>query len=208
MNWPVLADGGGVSNLYHVMSTPSTFVIAPNGTIRDAWFFTHENVDEAFQKSMREVATESKCEAPPVAIRPNLNFDVLSPENKKVSLSSISSPLHLVHFWATWCGPCQKELPELLKFVEETPQVKLTLISVEDAEDGPRIERYLKSYGARWKSYRAPAGGVASEINMGYSVPRTYLLNQKGEVLRPFYGVQKWKEESLKDRILSWRNWK
>lgn len=49
-------------------------------------------------------------------------------------LDSKESPVHIINFWASWCAPCIKELPDLQSVADNHKQVKLTLVSL-DFED-------------------------------------------------------------------------
>ena len=55
--------------------------------------------------------------------------------------------LLVIHYWGTWCGPCEAELPELLAFMkrfEGRPEVKFLLVAVND--EVPKIKKHLKKY--------------------------------------------------------------
>lgn len=57
-----------------------------------------------------------------------------------------AAPL-VVAFFATWCAPCARELPELQRLVDGAPGVSTLLVSLDDAKDGPRVERFVIEHG-------------------------------------------------------------
>ena len=96
----------------------------------------------------------------------------------------------LVHFWATWCPPCRKELPALLAFARRR-KVPLLAVSVDDS----------------WKSIRGFLGPGAKEpivlaqasekITKDYAVkvfPVTYVVNAEGHLKLRFDGARNWRD--------------
>ena len=136
---------------------------------------------------------------------PTVSFSVLGPDDRKVALASLADRPAVVHLWATWCVPCQTELPDILKFGAslEKKGGRLILVSVEDAGAGGRITSYGGRFGPSFQSYRAPQGGIADQMNLSYEVPRTFLVSAGGRLVRTFHGAQKWADPAFETKILS-----
>src|SRR4029453_9346102 len=111
----------------------------------------------------------------------------------------------VLHFWATWCAPCQAELPSLLKFRQalERQGGQVVLVSVEDAEAADRVMKYGAGLGSGFTSFLAPQGGLAQRLDLSYSVPRTYLLAGDGEVLRTYRGAQPWSDPQFERSVMT-----
>lgn len=90
--------------------------------------------------------------------------------DKMVSLSDFKGKLVLVDVWATWCGPCVKEIPSLKKLEEEFhgKDVAFLSVSVDDQKDKEK-----------WKKYVADAqlGGVQIHSGPGAEISRDYKIN-------------------------------
>lgn len=207
IKFPVLVDSGKVSSLYGVSSTPTSFVIAPNGEISEGWYFVHPKLDNPMKNALAKAsAIKGACQSKSLPNYSKMEFNVMTPDNRSVSLSQLIDRPTVLHFWATWCGPCQEELPGLLAFADklEKNKGKLQMVSVEDETSGGKIASFLSSYSKQAKSFRNPHGGLASELNLGYQVPRTYILGTKGEILTYFSGAQKWEDPAFQERVLGW----
>ena len=205
--FPVLVDSGRVSNMYGVTSTPTSFVIGANGEVTESWYFVHSNFEEALDKALAKAGqTSGSCKPSSFANYSKLDFNVVSAAGKKMSLGQITRKPSLVHLWATWCIPCQEELPALLAFSQklERAQGKLTLVSVEGESSGPEIASFLKNYGKNVESYRYPHDGLVKHANLAYQVPRTYVVDGDGRVLTTLSGAQKWDDPAFQERVLAW----
>ncbi len=205
ISWPVLDDASGFADdLYRVVSTPTTFLLSPGGQVVEAWYYTHENLAQVMDATLpRLAAAGGQCRpaAPQPAAR--ATFSVVAPDGKSVPLQSLTDRPSLVHLWATWCVPCQTELPGLLKFRRtlEGSGGRLVLVSVEDASAADRIRAYGSKLDPAFASYRAPKGGLADLLDLSYSVPRTFVVARDGEVLKTFYGAQPWDDPSFQEKI-------
>ena len=205
--WTVLEDPDGViSEQYGSISTPTTVFVSPSGTVEDIWYYAHdEGFDAAMERSLAKTrAVTSACSAADPGPSPKLALSVLGADGKRVELTSLLERPTLVHFWATWCKPCVEELPSLMHFrdaLEKEGLAKVILVSVESEADGKRILEFQKSLGVDLRSYRAPKGGVASAFDIGYRLPRTFVLGPGGSVLDERQGSQKWTDPGVTDGV-------
>jgi len=109
-------------------------------------------------------------------------------------LAELTTGETFVHFYASWCGPCLRELPEIKAFME-TPlgrQINFVFIT-EDRED--QVKTFHERYG--FDIYRL---NKLKDANI-YSIPVTYLLNEKHEIVKSDLGSWNWSEENFKNEI-------
>lgn len=118
-------------------------------------------------------------------------------EGKDVPLDSFyPADLVIVHFWGTWCAPCEAELPELLAFIkrfESNRAVKFILVAVND--EIVKVQKHLKSLPI-------PAHASITWLvdtkdvyrdNFGTTrVPETYVFSSDKTTLRKYVGPQEW----------------
>ena len=73
------------------------------------------------------------------------NFKVELSDGKKVSLSDYKGKYLFLHFWATWCGPCRKELPELQQFYKSlSPSSKIQFLAVCISDTKKSMDSFMK----------------------------------------------------------------
>jgi thiol-disulfide isomerase/thioredoxin len=99
----------------------------------------------------------------------------------------------LVHFWASWCGPCQEEFPLLIRAAPEISSlIDLELISLDEGR-GEALG-FLKMVGApdrpewqRWDKERRLAQQLGTS-----KLPETYLFSADGQLIRKISGPMNW----------------
>ncbi len=99
---------------------------------------------------------------------------------RKVSLTNFRGDYVLISFWASWCGPCIKELP-VLKKIQKDYYDRLRIISVSYDQDSSAFAKALKKYDMNWINIF----GDDDLINKygRTPIPALYLLDKDGKVL-------------------------
>lgn len=103
--------------------------------------------------------------------------------------------LVVIHFWGTWCGPCEAELPELLSFIkkyEARKDVKFLLVAVND--EVMKVKKLLKSLVVPHASihWLLDNKNVHRDVFGTTKVPETYVFSSDKATLRKFVGPQEW----------------
>jgi len=110
------------------------------------------------------------------------DFSLPKLDGEMVSLSDFKGKnAVLLVFFATWCLPCNVEVPELNRIHQEYGPKGLTLLGVDVQESKNQVERWIKSRGAQYPIVLDQKGSVVMEYGI-YSVPTNILINFDGEV--------------------------
>ena len=109
--------------------------------------------------------------------------------------SRIGEPL-LVHFWATWCGPCRTELPKLVQLGRERG-VSLLLVSVD--EDWPVVRHFFD--GDVPANVVLDGGGTTGRLFGVSTLPDTYLLARSGRITVRFRGARNWTDANVRKEL-------
>lgn len=73
--------------------------------------------------------------------------DLRDYKGNKISIDKAALQGHqsvIIHLWASWCGPCVNEVPELIEYSKKNPDVKFIIVSLDDLQDD--IAKFLKSF--------------------------------------------------------------
>lgn len=115
-------------------------------------------------------------------------FSVKSLEGRTVRLSDLRNKPVVLDFWATWCGPCRMSMPHLDAMQTRYAKQGLTVIGLSVDEAGPApVKRYVQKAGLRFTLAMAN-DDVLEAYGPIRSIPTTFFINRKGEVVRRVVG--------------------
>lgn len=114
-----------------------------------------------------------------------------------VSLSWPAAGARIVHFWATWCEPCRKELPSLLAFAREVRGIELVAIAVDD--DWNDIATF---FGGSVPSEVVIETTGAAHKRFGVStLPDSYLVDGSGKLIERYHGARDWSSDAAREHV-------
>jgi peroxiredoxin len=114
------------------------------------------------------------------------NFDLQAVDGGKVSLSSLRGQAVVLNFWATWCGPCRTEIPELNAFKSDHPDVELLGIAI-NSGGANKLSPWLKRNEIHY-TILVGTDQVQSEYDVS-TLPTTVIIDGDGRVREVFVGA-------------------
>jgi cytochrome c biogenesis protein CcmG/thiol:disulfide interchange protein DsbE len=117
---------------------------------------------------------------------PALPAEVLTPP--RATIASLRGKPAVINFWASWCGPCAKEAPELARLSRQL-HGRATLVGVDwnDALSGARA--FIRKNGWTFQNLRDADGLVGNAYGLS-GLPNTFVLDRGGRIVRVLRGPQ------------------
>jgi thiol-disulfide isomerase/thioredoxin len=116
------------------------------------------------------------------------DFEELGLDRKtKIKLSDLRGQVVLIDFWASWCGPCRKENPNVVRIYEKYKKDGFTIMSVSLDKDLNKWKKAIEIDRLSWPNHVSDLGGWQSKVSRLYevgSVPFTVLIDKKGKIIR------------------------
>ena len=135
---------------------------------------------------------------------PNIEVKTLKGDAFNISeLNNDGSPI-VISFWATWCKPCKKELNNISEVYEDWQEetgVKLVAISTDDTRSMSKVAPYINSSDWEYEIYLDPNGDLKRAMSVS-TIPHTFLLNGKKEIVWQHRGYVEGDEEELYTKIV------
>ena len=108
------------------------------------------------------------------------------PSGQTRSLSALKGKYVLIDFWASWCGPCKSEMPNVIAAYNKYKNKGFTVFSVSLDEDKSKWQEGIKTFGMPWPDQVNEQLGWKSQLPQLYQfdgIPYTVLVNPEGNII-------------------------
>lgn len=150
--------------------------------------FPQTKVAQSVDKVLASLAQQKEAMKRQAALQPGVVFPDFNEKDlagEPLSVGKFKGKVVLVDFWATWCGPCVGELPNVLAAYHKYHSKGFEIIGVSLDKDENTLKNFIKEKGMVWPQY---FDGKVWENKLGQkyginSIPATFLLDQNGKIV-------------------------
>lgn len=121
-----------------------------------------------------------------------------------LSLADLAGEVVVLNFWASWCGPCRDEQPDLNEAVVALQGEPVQFLGVNIDDSVPNAQAHVREFGVDYPSLFDPSSGYAAKFGgVGpRSIPTTILIDAEGRVAARLFGTTDAVEiQALADRL-------
>jgi thiol-disulfide isomerase/thioredoxin len=150
----------------------------------------------SLQSQIQGSPTETLLTRMPQALYTTLEGEVFDPA---LAMPKETKAI-VVHFWATWCGPCEAELPELLKFSEHDKDIVYLIVAIND--EVAKIKKFLLQMPlpSNKQIYWLLDNNQVHRQAFGTTkLPESYVFRGNGQLLKKLVGPQAWEKPQFLD---------
>src|SRR5215510_2017966 len=124
----------------------------------------------------------------------NFDFAVRDLQGKKINLRDLRGKVVLLNFWATWCPSCKFEMPSMDARHKELGNKGLVVLAVNVRESAEEVKAFFQEHGLSFPAVLDEDGDVFERFNV-WSLPTTFIIGRKGELLGKVIGYRDWDSE-------------
>ena len=127
-------------------------------------------------------------------------FTLSSLSGQPGALSQYQGQVVMVNFWATWCGPCQQEMPLLDQMYKKYKPAGFTLIGVNVDKEALPVKELLARKPVTFPVLLDPANQVSKAYHVA-EMPSSVIIDRKGQIRYIHRGYRPGDENEYQDRI-------
>ncbi|MDP3353251.1 MAG: TlpA disulfide reductase family protein [Flavobacteriaceae bacterium] len=131
------------------------------------------------------------------ALLTNYNWQLKGINTADIDFETTKNKVIIVNFWATWCPPCVAEMPSLQDLYNDYKD-KVVFVFV-TSEGREKVMPFLEK-----NNYNLPIYNMSSrepELLSTRSIPATYLINKKGEIVISKTGAANWNSSKVRNQL-------
>lgn len=119
------------------------------------------------------------------------DFTLFNLQGEQLTLSDLRGKRVVLNFWATWCPPCEAEMPHMQKYYDkyrEQDNVEIVGVNVTYAKEKvERVEQFVRSYDITFPILLEPDESVARQYEI-LTIPSTYMIDTAGKIQKKIVG--------------------
>lgn len=126
------------------------------------------------------------------------DFTLSDMQGKSHTLSDYKGRVVMLNFWATYCGPCIKEMPSMQRLKEKMAGKPFVILAVNMAEEPADVEAFLSKHKIKidFPLLLDPEGEVVEQWMIS-AVPTTFILDPTGKIRYALYGGLEWDSDEV-----------
>ena len=147
------------------------------------------------------VITQGERPPPPIAAGIEApGFSLPKLDGETVALEDLRGQVVLVNFWATWCKPCEDEMPAMERLYQQLAPEGFEMLAV-SVDDGPEpVREFQERLALSFPILLDPEKSVA-ETYQAFRFPETVLVARDGTLAARYIGPREWDDPAYVERI-------
>lgn len=116
------------------------------------------------------------------------DFSLSDLQGKKLSLTDYRGKVVLLDFWATWCAPCQEEIPHFVEMQNQYGSSGLQVVGISMDDDAKPVQEFYRQHQL---NYPVAVGDTKLAERFGgiLGLPVTFVIDRQGRITKKFVGA-------------------
>ncbi len=145
------------------------------------YLFGKEEPNGPYPPNYIPAAQQSTAKAP--------DFTLPTSDGKMLKLSSLKGKVIILDFWATWCPPCRKGIPDLIELKKKYGKKGFEIIGISvDRETKNEVVPFIKEYGINYPVVYADNNIITSYGGIR-AIPTSFIIDKQGKIVASYEGL-------------------
>lgn len=124
------------------------------------------------------------------------DFSITTDQGQKISPAGLRGKVLVLHFWASWCGPCVDETPAINEFEKKVAGSGVVVLGVSIDTNEAAYRKFISRYRVAFQTARDPEANISTMYGT-FKVPETYIIDRTGKVAQKIIGEGDWSDAAV-----------
>lgn len=124
------------------------------------------------------------------------DFTITTDQGKKIGPGNFGGKVLVLHFWASWCGPCVDEVPAINEFEKKIAGSGVVVLGVSVDTNEAAYRKFISKYRVAFQTARDPESNISSMYGT-FKYPETYIIDRTGKVAQKIIGEGDWSDATV-----------
>jgi thiol-disulfide isomerase/thioredoxin len=121
-------------------------------------------------------------------------------QGKQHDLKDYKGQVVLVQFWATYCGPCRKEMPSMNKMAKKMGDVPFTILAVDMGESKDEVNQFVSEVKPEFTILMDESGQSIADWRV-FAAPSNFIIDPEGNIRYTLFGGVEWDSDELVNQL-------
>jgi thiol-disulfide isomerase/thioredoxin len=121
-------------------------------------------------------------------------------QGKQHDLKDYKGQVVLVQFWATYCGPCRKEMPSMNKMAKKMGDVPFTILAVDMGESKEEVNQFVSEVKPEFTILMDEQGKSIADWRV-FAAPSNFIIDPEGNIRYTLFGGVEWDSDELVNQL-------
>jgi thiol-disulfide isomerase/thioredoxin len=121
-------------------------------------------------------------------------------QGKKHDLTDYKGQVVLVQFWATYCGPCRKEMPSMNKMMKKMDDVPFKILAVDMGESKEEVQQFVSEVKPEFTILMDEDGKSIGDWRV-FAAPSNFIIDPEGNIRYTLFGGVEWDSDELIEKL-------
>jgi peroxiredoxin len=119
----------------------------------------------------------------------------------EIALRALRGKVVLLNFWATWCGPCEQEMPAMQRVYARLAPRGLEIVAISEDDDTSAVEKFRARLALGFPIALDAGRAVAQQRYQTFRYPESFLVDRAGVLVERYVGERDWEAPEYVSRI-------
>ena len=120
-----------------------------------------------------------------------VDFTLSALDGSNVTLSDLKGKVVFLNFWATWCGPCEAEMPSMESLYQKLKDKGFVILAMNLRETNAQVSDFMKKYKLSFTALLDRTGRIGSLYGV-QAIPTSYIIDRNGFIVARMIGSINW----------------